>query len=294
MKLWRILSVGLSVGLGVGCSANEDIGLAITGVAALEANCDLPGENPDIFRSAGTFDPRVGTEFLYTPVVTNQLTPTSVDNQAVGANADFFPEANRINLLGFDVCYVRADDNALTDLGSNRNGFPLDCEADGLPGEFIGASGGIDPGGGSFITAVSVFGPAAQKALFGDAFEPTQLPSIGESMDGSTLSFAPVPATETNRDPNWGNFPAADSVQVYILVRAVGLQASGGTVQSEYVTFRVDVFPGFANRFCGDLVATICPDASAGFAGRIPDAASSCSVASALSIGCTDFTTCPN
>ncbi len=292
MKLLRTLSVGLAVTFAASCSSNDDVGLSITGVAALEANCNLPEGDPDVFRSAGTFDPRAGVSFLLTPVVSNLLTPTGTDNQAVGDDDNFFPEANRVSLLGFDVCYARADNGELSNLGSNRSGFPLDCESDGLPGEFLGATASIDPGGGTFISSLAILGPPAQKALFGENFEPTELPAIGASMDGQTFFTAPVPATDTNRDPNWGDFPQADSVQVYVLVRAVGRSGGGRVVESEYIPFRVEVYPGFTSLFCGNLTAVTCPDTTAGFTGLVPDPATSCSVASVLDLSCIEFSTC--
>ncbi|MEL6548501.1 MAG: hypothetical protein AAFQ82_28010, partial [Myxococcota bacterium] len=132
---YLILLIGASA-LVASCSAGDDPSLQVTAVASTETDCSVSPET-DLFRSSGTFDPRVGTAFSLTPVVTNRLTPTGTNNQQLLNDSQLFAESNNLALLGFDVCYIRGDDERVGNFGSFSSGFPVDCETDGLPGEFV-------------------------------------------------------------------------------------------------------------------------------------------------------------
>lgn len=202
------LTVVLCVAVAA-CSSSDDGSLFIEEVGSLTDTCEIEAD-PSQIRASGLFDPTVANSFLFTPVVVNSLTVSEQSSQGFFESDTVIADANAVRLLGFDVCYARSDDERLRRFGSFSEGFPLDCEADGLLGEFISSIGTISPGGQASLS-VSVLSAAIRQELLG-------------SLSGSVGAF--------------------------VIARAVGKRTNGDPIQSDFFAYQVSFAPGYVVSQC--------------------------------------------
>lgn len=282
----RIAILLAAVAVGAGCNESNDVFLSIRGAAVPNATCGLEPD-PEAFRSIGTYDPRNGAAFLLTPNVENRLSPTEDNNQEFFEDDSLFPEGNSLALIGFDVCYVREEEIAA--FGSvSDDGFPVECEANGLPGEFIGAARTISPGG-NISTSLDVASLAVLQNLFGEGFVPDDIATLEPA--GNLVFASPQPSDAEPRDPNWGEFPSSGRAGIFVIATAVAERSNGDVLRSGPFEYRVVVEPGARDDFCGALNQVVCPDGSAGLSGQVPSDAT-CNLGSGFNVTCEDFTTC--
>lgn len=288
----RILILLAGMAAGAGCNESDDAFLALSGVAVPNATCQFDPD-PDTFQSGSSYDPRNGSAFAFTPVVENRLAPTVDNNQEFFEDDSLFIEGNTVRVLGFDVCYIRADDARLEGFGSvDNDGFPVDCETDSLPGEFVAAQVAIPPSG-QIVVPSSVLSDPVLRTLFGDQFAPDRIPPIGEFDNDRRFSNQPVPASADPRDENWGDFPSTGASTVFVIATAVGQRNNGGVVRSDPFQFPVSVIPGGFDDFCDAPFIITCLDGERGFRGQAPDFETTCQLSSGIGIQCADFNTCP-
>ncbi|MEL7338176.1 MAG: hypothetical protein AAFN70_18425 [Planctomycetota bacterium] len=220
----------------------------------------------------------------------NRLSPTNDNNQEFFEDDSLFVEGNSLRLVGIDVCYIDSDDERVSDFGSVTNdGFPVDCEEDNLPGEFVGAATVIPPGANNSVFA-NVLSRDALRSLYGTSFAPELIPSIGQV--GSQFVSRPQPADAEPRDPNWGDFPMTGIADVFVIATAVAQRNNGDVIRSEPFPFVVRVIPGLRDDFCGAVFPIECSDGTMGTTGERPGE-ETCSVGSGFTIQCEEFNTCP-
>lgn len=279
------------------CDDSEQASLAIRFVVPPNARCQFDSD-PDDFVSSGNYDPRDANSFTFTPNVENRLSSSLDSSQEFFDDPDVLAEANTIQMLGFDVCYVRGDDPRVTSFGSVEDGFPVDCEEDSLPGEFVGFTATVEPAG-NVTTVTNVLSDSTLATLF-DGFAPDLIPIVGDATGGGactageTCSRRLVSASANPRDEAWGSFPESGTARVLILARGVGRLNDGDVIRSEYIAYPVDVTPNFVAETCGVLdFPTECIDGSSGFVGNGVDRGESCVPASGFEIACIRETTCP-
>lgn len=279
-----VLALALLPFIG-GCGTSDDVHLLIRGVVPPDASCVLPA-NPTAFRSSGAFDPANADSFVLTPNVSNRLQSTEDSSpQASVTDPSLLAEANVVTLRGFDVCYALAVE--FSGFDTFGDGAP-DCK-DFANREFVLATGTMEPNLGSQSTSVSVFGPAAQRALFGDAWAPRDIALIGDEGNGYyNFNIEPPSAGAAE----WGDFPDEGVVDVAIIFRAVGTRGNGATVRSDFHVHTLTVIPGAVNSACGSR-ALICSNGA--LRGSFIDPSASCIPASNLDqISCEDIDPCPD
>ena len=203
----------------------------------------------------GTYDP-VGVLDQSTPdgyiiglSIENRLREASVDQVATSHGwGEVRPNANNLQIVGFDVCFYRADDISIASFGSYSDGNPIDCSL--LPTdqrEFIPSSLWIEPATLG-VTKIKTLSPTHLQAagVFGSQFKAENIPVQGETtvdtnFDADTsdptdkvYSFGPESFSPDTRNEAWGNFPAAQKATLIVQMRANGKRQTGEIILSNW------------------------------------------------------------
>ncbi|MDP7039881.1 MAG: hypothetical protein QGI45_12030 [Myxococcota bacterium] len=256
----------------------EEIGTAleITNITAPDtATCEA-GTAPI---SIGTYDP-VGILDRSTPDgyivglnIKNGLRETDADQVSTSHGwGNVRAGANNLQIVGFDVCFYRADDISIASFGSHTDGKPIDCAI--LPTdqrEFIPTSLSIAPTEIG-LTKIKVLSPTHLQAveIFGPQFKAEDIPLQGETITDTNFdtdtsdptdkvySFGPESFSPDTRNEAWGNFPASQKTTLIIQMRANGKRQTGEVVQSNWYSAPVELCIGCAASLCGDLQSVVC------------------------------------
>ena len=291
------------------CNVEAGASLEVVGVAELDASCDI-GAPPTLYMSRDLYDPR---GFIDGGVPGAYELPLNIKNDLVLAEQDPYtngfsanndrPDTNDIEIVGFDVCWFRADPesgNAATQYGTWESGVPDSLKCDALPASqkaVVPASGYIKAGGGLLGIGIEVLDLAALQSLYGSAFEPASIPARGLVEPGSSLySFMPGDPSLATRDAAWGNYPSQFDAPVVLQAQAIGKTQDGSSQRSDWVVFPVDVCVGCLADYCGYLNVTTTPCTVGGgtqLVGEAVDLANDCRPAQQGHITCLDsWTSC--
>lgn len=265
----------------VGCRSENGAGLQIQSSPIYSDDCTLEAA-PTTFQSFGLFDP-AGTPTYNLPLSMQNLLNDTDNPAAIPGDPNVRPSANDVRLVGFDACYYLVDDE-VSAYSSDGKGLVREC--DDVPSNqraFVPSSGTVTSGGGLLSVTALVFDLAAQRAIFGDGFDPATLRGLPFD-DASNVA---------TRNPAWGDFPASDSATIVIQVRARGLTQNGSNIRSNWFPFPLVVAPQQLIYACSTATVT-CPDGTAGVrGGTFPaDACAGNIIFSGGPLTCTPVDTC--
>jgi len=267
----------ITILLASACAVEESgTGLEITG--AVEPDLTTCKAGTILFES-GLYDPMglinetTPDGFLIGLSVENKLRGSDVDQVGTSHGwGSVRPNANNLQILGFDACFYRADDISVAAFNSHQDGQPIDCSS--LPKDqqaFLATSLWIPPTTlGN--TTIKILTPSQlqAEALFGPNFKAEDIPvqgsiSIDTNFDADTTdptdevySFGPESFAPETRNQAWGTFPADQKSTIIVQMRANGKRQTGEIVQSNWYVLPIEICLGCAATTCGDLQKTVC------------------------------------
>jgi hypothetical protein len=227
-----------------------------------------------VLLSRDTYDPRgfvngaVPVAYALDLNIRNNLVRAATDPATSFSASNRRPDANDIELLGFDMCWFRADPESgnadAAKFGSWDDGIPDRLKCSSLPAtqkRFVAAAGSITPDGGLLGLSVPILDAAALRTLYGNEFDPIAIPAVGGTTVNGPYYYAPTAPTDTVRDAAWGNYPHDYMARVVVQAQAVGKQQDGDTLESNWFVFPIDVCVGCTADVCGPttVVAATCP-----------------------------------
>ena len=259
MKRIGLLAVTSLLASGA-CSAEENT-LQISSLLLPNQDCSwTPGAN---HLSSGVYDPRALFGYESTPyvmglVVGNTL-PLPDDKNTIGGN----DSANDVHIVGFDVCWFRADTEAgkgAAEHDDYLDGVPDDLKCENLPANqktFVAAEATVEANAQAAMTANILYLEDLQ-VLYGANFNPTAIGDRGPitqmlaDLQIWLYSHAATsPSNRGARDSNWGDYPGTQEARIIVQARATGRLQSGGDVQSNWYIFPIDICVGCAADVCG-------------------------------------------
>jgi hypothetical protein len=287
-----------------GClAASEGNVLEIQHVIAPDDSCKLSVTNN--FLPEGYYDPMLlakgGVQPYYNlPLLLRNNLQKRDDNAAMMGSVNVRGRTNGAHLVGFEGCwYQYAGD--VTKFGTYTHGGEIvDCDTIPNQSATIPASQNLDEGGDAQLAGISVLNLAHLKSIFGDNFDPSAIPDVGEidqtSVDGAVRTFytrLPSPPTDTaTRDAAWGErWPASYEAPVVVQLRAITQLQSGQTLRSNWFPFLIKICMGCLYNGCAALEKLTCnrgacPDGSdcpAGANGVCPNNSGTCAPVSLFS-----------
>ncbi len=305
-----VLPWWLALGL-FGCGVEEGASLEILGETVPSSECAATNK-VDVMRSHGFWDPRgsfdvpVGTAYAMPLVLRNNLRLAAADPAGSFSGDNRRVDANALQIIGFDACWVRADGEGgpaeASQYGSWSDGVPDKLTCSNLPSAqraWIASSTMLEPDGGLAGIYLSVLDEAALQSLYGSAFAPRAIPSIGRfdpftgavSATGTAYSNQPVSPVSEPRDAAWGSYPHGKSAIVLLQVRATAKDQAGNTVQSNWFVHPLELCTGCLADACGTLTVET-PATGPCLKGSV--VSSTCLPAQGYTVTCSgDYSTCP-
>lgn len=291
--------VTLSLMFLTACASEEGAMLQIVESPMTDSFCNASPTSLS-FHSHGRYDPTGSSTYAMSIVVANKMDSAEQDSATSATDDNIRTERRVANLVGFDVCYYRADDPRVAQFDDSRNGLPLDCEdVPQAQRQFVMSAGSIEPDGGEVGVFIGVLDDAVLKALFGQAFDPASLVIGLVDANGviepaiDYLDFDVSSPVGAGRNAAWGEFPESRTSRVIVQVRANGKLQTGRWVRSNWFAFPVDICMGCAGSFCGKLRATTCDDGSLGFEGKHFPIELCLPYSFQSELTCEKYTTCP-
>lgn len=307
------LIAGLILTMLVGCGAEDGASLEILEESIPSGAC-IATADPGVSRSQGFWDPRgshdvpVGDYYAMPLVLRNNLRTAGADPATSFSADNRRVDANSLQLVGFDVCWVRADADggpaAALGYGEWTDGVPDKLQCDNLPKAqrgWVPASTRIEPEGGTAGTFARVLGDAALQSLYGAAFAPREIPDFGRfdpltglaSATGSAYASVPVSPALSPRDAAWGNYPHTQRATVLLQLRATARDQAGRSIQSNWFVHAVDLCVGCLADFCGPLTVGVTAAGDPCLEGSVVDYADACLPAQGYELVCADgYSTC--
>ena len=256
----------------------------------------------DEFVASGLYDPRgIGRP------PNNYLLSLKVTNTLVVPEAGPGEAQNDAEVISFDVCWFPAHPGSPgeTEFEGYSDGVPDNLTCAELPENqkrTIVASAPV-PAQGSSAPGVGILDLETLRSLYGPEFDPGRIPDYGAfqlNIGGANTWFyslaAQDPSNTGGRHPAWGSFPPDISARVIIQVRANAVLQSGGTIQSNWFVFPVDVCVGCLATVCGLQTMIECVPSPTDCGGLTCPPGGDCGDGTTCQPGtnCADGSACPN
>jgi hypothetical protein len=250
-------------------------------VVAATATSSLSGDSYD---PRGFINGGAPRSYFLNLDLRNNLAAATSDPATSFSQVNRRPDANDIEVLGFDACWFRADPEGgragAAKYGAWESGVPDRLKCNNLPANqrrFVTASAMVAADGGASGISVRVLDDVALQSLYGGAFDPVAIPAIGGSTVGGPYYFTPADPISTPRNDAWGTYPHDWTARVVVQARATGKLQNGDAVQSNWFVFPVDVCVGCTSDVCGPtmvVAATCATTGTVSLTGSVVSAAS--------------------
>lgn len=272
---WRLAVAGATLALA-GCKVDTSARLLTLRNAVVPGtDCSYTVSNPTM--TDGYYDPAIdgggGATFAF--LVENYGAATgdelvSASPQGFVANVDV--TRHNAQLEAVEGCFFATNTLDAPDYGLRADGSVIDC--DKLPQAqrslaFTGIT--VEEGKGLAVFTVRALMLSQLRALFGDTFDPANIPVVGPIGEAPTASdtasalpqaysLTPAqPLDPATRSAAWGsNYPKENTATVLLQLRARAKMQSGGTVHSNWYVLPVTVCPGCLRDACGPLLKKVC------------------------------------
>jgi hypothetical protein len=258
----------------VACSTNDGSLQIYSAIAIDKTPCALSPDS-ETYLDVGMYDPKgfFGAPKTYS---LNLIAKNTMSTPAEGSSTSGSENANDAEIVAMDVCWFPAHPGSAgaPEYADYADGVPESLTCDRLPDAQKTTkvlSAPVSAGGRSAL-GLEILDTAALQTMYGTDFQPWALPLQGPfAIDLGIANWyyslgASDPTDLEARHSAWGNFPASRSARVIVQVRANAVLLSGGTVQSNWFIFPVDVCVGCAALGCGYQRLVECTDGD-----RCPD-----------------------
>jgi hypothetical protein len=266
------------------CSTNDGTLQIHSAISIDKTDCVL---NPDseAYLTTGMYDPRgvYGAPEAYSLNLIAKNTLSAPEEGAISGRES----GNDVEIFAVDVCWFPAhpgSEGAL-EYSGYVDGVPEHLTCDKLPDaqkttKVVSAPVSAE---GRAAFSFLILETEALQLLYGTNFQPWAIPDQGEftvTQGPTTTRYYSAAASDPTdlggRHAAWGNFPAWWSARVIVQVRANAILLSGGTAQSNWFIFPVDICVGCAAAKCGTPEVEVCAPGEVFLVGHRPDPRDTC------------------
>ena len=275
--LWVIMAV-ISL---FSCRSSDSLrSLQVISVLNASGSCEFQVGNDPL--SLGFYDPAVPDTSHYTTALLVQNNLGQTQDLVTTWSTSVAAETHPVQLQTIEACWYLAASGDAPHVAATTSGIAVDCSTLPVTQTASYPTGILIPAG---ITAnqgavmVPILTMSQLKAVFGDSFSPTDIPSVGTTVapnpalnnnvanvtqttaDILSYDFGPVvPGPPgSGRAAAWGEkYPETAEALVVYQFRAVGRTAGGGILHSNWYSFPITICPKCAVAQCGPLVQANC------------------------------------